>query len=63
MDWRSELGDKLTSAAEAVQAIRSGDRVGVAPFTCTPFTLCEALHSRGGELRDVRIDHPTGLFA
>ena len=63
MDWRSQVGDKLTTPPEAVQAIKSGDRVGVAPFTCTPFTLCGALHSRGGELENVRIDHPAGLFA
>jgi len=63
MDWRSRVGDKLTTPAEAVQAISSGDRVGVAPFTCTPFTLCGALHARGGELENVRIDHAAGLFA
>jgi 4-hydroxybutyrate CoA-transferase len=63
MDWHSQVGGKLTTPAEAVQAIKSGDRVGVAPFTCTPFTLCGALHARGGELENVRIDHPAGLFA
>ena len=63
MDWHSEVGGKLTTPAEAVQAIKSGDRVGVAPFTCTPFTLCGALYARGGELENVRIDHAAGLFA
>ncbi len=63
MDWRSQVGDKLTPAAEVAKAVKSGDRVGVAPFTCTPFTLCDALYGRGGELENVRIDHPAGLFA
>ena len=63
MDWRSQVGDKLTLAAEAAKAVKSGDRVGVAPFTCTPFTLCDALYARGGGLENVRIDHPAGLFA
>jgi 4-hydroxybutyrate CoA-transferase len=63
MDWRSQVGDKLTTPAEAVQVISSGDRVGVAPFTCTPFTLCGALYGRGGELENVHIEHPAGLFA
>ena len=63
MDWRSQAGDRFTTAAEAVKAVKSGHRVGVAPFTCTPFTLCDALYARGGELEDVHIDHAAGLFA
>jgi 4-hydroxybutyrate CoA-transferase len=63
MDWRADVGAKLTTAADAVTVVKSGDRVGVAPFTCTPFTLCAALHARGSELENVRIDHAAGLFA
>jgi acyl-CoA hydrolase len=63
MDWREQVGDKFTTPAEAVKAIQSGHHVGVAPFTCTPFTLCEALYQRRGELKNVRIDHPAGLYA
>jgi len=33
----------------------------VAPFTCTPFTLCGALYERRHELGGVRIDHHAGL--
>jgi 4-hydroxybutyrate CoA-transferase len=62
MDWRADVGAKLTTAADAVNVVNSGDRVGVAPFTCTPFTLCGALHARRGELENVRIDHAAGLF-
>lgn len=63
MDWRSQIGDKLASPAEVVSDIKSGERVGVAPFTCTPFTLCGALYERRGELENVRVDHPAGLFS
>ena len=62
MDWRTQLGGKLVSAQEAVRAVKPGDTVGVAPFTCTPFTLCEALYERRGELHDVHIQHPAALF-
>ena len=63
MDWRAAVADKLTTPEEAVGSVKSGNRVGVAPFTCTPFTLCDALYARGGELENVRIDHAAGLFA
>lgn len=63
MDWRSQVGDKFTTAADAVRAVKSGQQVGVAPFTCTPFTLCDALYARRGEIDNVRIDHAAGLFA
>lgn len=63
MDWRSQAGEKLVPPEEAVRVVQPGHRVMVAPFTCTPFTLCAALYERRQELRDVRIDHPAGLFA
>ena len=62
MDWRDSLGGKLVSPQEAVRAVKPGDQVMVAPFTCTPYTLCGALYQRRNELRDVRIDHPASLF-
>ena len=63
MDWRSQVGEKFTSAAEAVKVVKSGRQVGIAPFTCTPFTLCEALYARRAELESLDIDHAAGLFA
>ncbi len=63
MDWREAAGKKLVSPQEAVQAVKPGAQVMVAPFTCTPFTLCGALYERRHELRGVRIDHPAALFA
>ena len=60
MTWRERLGDKLVSVERAAGEIASGDRVAIAPYTCTPHTLCRALAERGrrGELENVRIDHP-----
>ena len=63
MDWKAQAGDKLMSPEEAVSVVKSGDRVGIAPFTTTPFTLCDALFARCGELENLRIDHPAALFA
>ncbi len=62
MDWRQRVGGKLVSPEEAVAGIKSGDTVVASPFTCTPYTLCQALYQRRHELRNVRIDHPAGLF-
>lgn len=63
MDWQAMVADKLVSPAEAVSIVGSRQHVNVAPFTCTPFTLCQALDDRRTELQDVRIDHSAGLYA
>jgi len=63
MNWQAQAGDKLMSPAEAVSVVTSGDHVGVAPFTTTPFTLCDALFARRNDLSNLRIDHPASLFA
>jgi len=62
MDWRETFGDKLMDPREAVQVVKSGDQLAVAPINCTPYTLCEALYDRRGELSNVRIDHLAPLF-
>ena len=62
MDWRQMVGSKLMSPQEAVQAVKLGDQVMVAPINGTPFTLCQALYDRRTELRGMRIDHPAPLF-
>lgn len=62
-NWRDRCRDKLVTTDEAVKRIRAGDTVAVAPFTCTPHSLCNALmrRIRAGDLRDIRIDHPASL--
>ena len=48
---------RMTSAAEAIAAITSGQRVFVQGAAATPNVLLEALVARAGELRDVELIH------
>jgi 4-hydroxybutyrate CoA-transferase len=65
MDWRDRLKGKLVSPEQAVMHVKSGDTVSVAPYTCTPYTLCRALseHGKRSGLKGVRIDHPASLVS
>ena len=51
------------SVEAAISHVQSGAIVAVAPYTTTPFTLCNALAERGrsGALTDVRIEHLASL--
>ena len=62
MDWRQMVDDKLMSPQEAIQAVKPGDKVMVAPINGTPYTLCQALYDRRQELWGMRVDHPAALF-
>lgn len=46
---------KFTTAAEAVQCIRSGDSVYIQGSTSIPEVLVQAMADRGGELRGVKV--------
>jgi len=48
---------KYVTAAEAVQVVKSGDRVYVQAAAATPTVLTKALTERASELRDVEICH------
>ncbi len=48
---------KYVTAAEAVQVVKSGDRVYVQAAAATPTILTKALSDRASELRDVEICH------
>ena len=48
---------KYVTAAEAVQVVKSGDRVYVQAAAATPTILTNALTDRASELRDVEICH------
>ena len=63
MNWRDMAGSKLMTPSEAVSVVKPGDQVSVGIINCTPYTLCEALYARRGELEGVRIDHPAPLFS
>ena len=65
MNWRDICGEKLVSPEQAVSAIQSGDVVNVAPYSTTPFTLCNALKARAvrEDLTGIRIDHPAAFIS
>lgn len=52
-NWRALYEGRMTTPAEAVARIRSGDTVNVPPFA--PVSLLNALWDRREELRDVRL--------
>lgn len=57
MNWRDEYRSRCVTAAEAVKAIRSGDRVWIQPSCGTPKPLIDALMVRAPELIDVELVH------
>ena len=63
MSWRERCGGKLVELETAIKHIRSGDVVAIAPYTTTPFTLCQGLieYGRRGGVKDVRVDHLASL--
>jgi acyl-CoA hydrolase len=61
-DWRALLGEKLVSAEQAVNHVKSGDRVTMSISHATPFTLCAALAARLMEIDSVVLNHSASLF-
>ncbi|HTV13556.1 MAG TPA: acetyl-CoA hydrolase/transferase C-terminal domain-containing protein [Acidobacteriaceae bacterium] len=57
MSWRDEYRAKCVSAAEALGAVHSGDRVWIQSGCGTPSTLVNALVARAPELFDVEVVH------
>ena len=57
MNWQEEYRSKCTSAAQAVRAIHSGDRVWIQPSCGTPKPLIDTLVARADELIDVELVH------
>jgi len=55
--WTQRLRERTVSAAEAVGAIESGQRVFVHGACATPQVLLDALVERSASLRDVRLIH------
>jgi 4-hydroxybutyrate CoA-transferase len=62
MDWRQRCGDKLVSAEEAAAPVKSGDAIVVGMFQATPYTLCEAVAARSGELKNVLVSHSVSVY-
>jgi acyl-CoA hydrolase len=57
MNWREEYRSKCMDAAQALMAVRSGDRVWIQSGCGTPSPLVDALVARAPGLRDVEIVH------
>src|ERR1051325_3140801 len=61
-DWRAQLGNKLVSAEDAVNHIKSGDRITFSIAQATPFTLCTALAVRLMEIENVVVNNSAAIF-
>lgn len=57
MQWLSNYNKKLTTAEDAVQAIKSGDNVYIHPGCAVPEILVKAMIQRGHDLHDVKVHH------
>jgi acetyl-CoA hydrolase len=63
MNWTDIYRSRVTSAADAVGHIESGQRVWIHPGCCTPKMLVDAMVARADELRDVEVVHILTLAA
>lgn len=50
-----QYNERLTTAEQAVRAVKSGDVVYVGTCSSAAYALCDALGERGGELEDVTL--------
>jgi 4-hydroxybutyrate CoA-transferase len=57
MNWLDDYKSKLKTAAEAVQMIRSGDRMYMGGNAAIPKALVRALADRCEELQNVQVNH------
>ena len=57
MNWREEYRNKRMDAAQALEAVRSGDHVWIQSGCGTPSPLVDALVARAPELHNVEIIH------
>ena len=60
MDYQALYQQKLTTAAEAVKVVKSGDWVDYGWCTNHPVALDKALAARKDELHDVKVRYPNG---
>ena len=61
MNWKNDYKSKLTSATEAVKAIKSGDRVVTGHACAEPQDLIAAMVARKDELKNVEIVHMVAM--
>ncbi|MDR1360512.1 MAG: 4-hydroxybutyrate CoA-transferase [Deltaproteobacteria bacterium] len=61
MDWQTHIARNTRSPEQAVEAVKSGDRVVFAHAAGSPESLVKALMARSSSLRDVEIMHMVAL--
>jgi 4-hydroxybutyrate CoA-transferase len=61
MDWRADYESRRMTAAEALQCVKSGDRVVFAHACGEPLELVDALVARASELEHVEINHMVAM--
>jgi 4-hydroxybutyrate CoA-transferase len=61
MDWKADYAAKRRTAQEALQVVKSGDRVVFAHACGEPLELVDALVARAGELEHVEINHMVAM--
>lgn len=59
--WQDRYKSKVTTAEEAVRAVRSGNRLFLTGNASVPLVLLAALVKRAQELEDVEICHPLAI--
>jgi acyl-CoA hydrolase len=57
MNWQEEYQNKCVDVAQALSAVRSGDRVWIQSGVGTPSVLVDALVARAPQVRDVEVVH------
>ena len=57
MTWSADYRQKCVTAAEALEVLRSGDRVWIQSGCGTPSTLVEAMVARAPDVHDVEVVH------
>ena len=61
MSWADQYKQKVVSAAEAVKAVKSGDRIFLTGNCSVPQTVLSALVERAPELKDVEINQALSI--
>ena len=57
-NWQAAYQGKITTADQAVKAVKSGDRVFLTGNASVPLELLDALVRRAPQLKDVEVCHP-----
>ncbi len=57
MNWALGYKNKCVEAVEAVQVVKSGDKIFTSGNAATPYAILRALANRHDELRDVEVFH------